>query len=403
MTNTKAAPMIRLLRSPLTFLLFLIIPLAVVLLRSAGRNEHTLDLLLVNNALLLIYVAARLYLLAKSWSAPIRYGADAFFPRSSARTTLAVPQLRERLEREGFVFDAAGEYAEKRDRGYAGTVLAHLALILLLAFGMYDNLRQLDGTILFGVGEPLKLYEKSSYGLLTEGLLTSVSEADLKLQIKRQMLPGAQWPQGASEVVLLSQQDRELQRGLLAPGLPMRQGPFILHMNRLVYDAWVVVSTSKELLVFTNFVKLLPRSGGPAGFSHYGEFGDPFLKVTGSVWLDPERRAIRVQTTRQGKKIVDTELLLWGGNRKELDGYITKFQGLGQWSEIHVTRKRHKGMLAAGACLVLAGLIWRLAYRPSRVWVNGDGAGSVLRSTNGKVLAEIEGWSTMHANETEKT
>jgi len=48
MTDTKPPPIIRLLRSPLPFLLFLIIPLAVVLLRSAGRNEHTLDLLLVN-------------------------------------------------------------------------------------------------------------------------------------------------------------------------------------------------------------------------------------------------------------------------------------------------------------------------------------------------------------------
>lgn len=394
MTDTKSPSIIRLLRSPLTFLVFLIIPLAVVLLRSAGRNAHTLDLLLANNALLLVYASARLYLLAKSWAGPIRYGSQPFFPRRSAHTPLPPGPLRQRLEHAGFVFDAAGSYAEKRDRGHAGTVLAHAALILLLAFGMYDNLRQVDGTILLGVGEPLKLYDRGSYGLLNEGLLASVSEAELKLQIKRQMLPDPTWPAGATEVALLSPQDRELQRGVIAPGAPMRQGAFTLHMNRLVYDAWVVVTTSDNLLVFTNFVKLLPRSGGPEGFSHFGDFADPSLKVTGSVWLDPQRRALRVETTRQGKRIVDTELLLWGGNnQKERDGYVTKFQGLGQWSEIHVTRQRHKGVLVAGVCLVLAGLVWRLLHRPMRVWVERDGEGSLVGSTNGKIMATVQQWT----------
>ena len=381
----------QLFRSPLTFLLFLIIPLVVVLLRIAGRNAHTLDLLLANNALLLAYLATRLYLLLKRRSAPLRYGAGSFLPRRSARIALPVDSLRQQLVRQGFSFDASGAYGEQRDRGYCGSLLAHAALILLLAFGMYDNLRQLDGTILLGVGEPLKLYEKASYGVLVEGLLASAAEAELKLQIKRQILPGPEWPAGATEVVLLSQQDKELQRGLVAPGRPMRQGEFTIHMNRFIYDAWVVVTTSDKLIVFTNFVKLLPRAGQQGGYSHYGDFADPRLKVAGSVWLDPERKALRVETARQGKKIVDTELLLWGGNKKERGGYVASFEGLGQWSEIHVTRQRHQGGLLAGGCLALIGLVWRVAYRPRRVWIEEDGAGSRVRSTNGKVLDRIRG------------
>ena len=393
MTDTKTPPIIRLLRSPLTFLLFLIIPLAVVLLRSVGRNEHTLDLLLVNNALLLIYLLARLCLLARNWSNPIRYGTASFLPRRSVRSDLPAAELRLQMEREGYRFDEGGGYAEKRDPGHAGTLLAHGALVLLLVFGMYDNLRQLDGTILLGVGEPLALYEKESYGILVQGPLASTAEADMKLQVKRQMLPEQRWPAGATEVALLSRRDEELQHGVIAPGSPMRQGSFTLRMNRLVYDAWVVVTTSDNLLVFTNFVKLLPRADGKGGYSHYGEFADPSLQVTGTVWLDPQKREIKVETVRQGKKIVDTSLLLWGGNQKEQGGYVTKFQGLGQWSEIHVTRQRHKGMLALGGCLALAGLVWRLIYRPRRVWIESDGEETVVRSTSGKLLGEINSFS----------
>jgi len=383
----------RLLRSPLAFLLFLIIPLAVVMLRVAGRNAHTLDLLLANNALLLAYLAARLYLLLKRRSAPLRYGAGSFLPRRSARIPLPVDSLREQLEREGFSFDASGAYGEQRDRGYAGSLLAHAALILLLAFGMYDNLRQLDGTILLGVGEPLKLYEKGSYGVLVEGVLASAAEAQMKLQIKKQILPCPEWPAGATEVVLLSPRDKELQRGVIAPGAPMRQGGCTVYMNRFVYDAWVVVTTSDNLIVFTNFVKLLPRTGRQGVYSHYGEFGDPALKVAGSVWLDPRRKALKVETKRDGKKIVDTELLLWGGNKKERDGYVARFEGLGQWSEIHFTRDRHKEGLLAGGCLALLGLVWRLAYRPRRVWIESHGDGSQVRTTDPGVLARIKGFS----------
>ena len=388
-TKPKSLTPARLLQSPLIFLLFLIIPLVVVLLRIGGRNAHTLDLLLANNALLLVYVGARLRLLLKNRSGSLRYGAVPYFPRRSTQAAIPVASLREQLQREGFQFDAAGSYAEQRDRGYAGSLLAHGALAVLLAFGLYDNLRQLDGTVLLGVGEPLKLYEKRSYGVLVEGPLASVAQAELKLQIKRQILPCREWPAGATEVVLWSPQDKELQRGLIAPGAPMRHGEVDIHMNRLLYDAWVVVTTSKNLIVFTNFVKLLPKAGEPGGYSHYGEFGDPFLKVAGSLWLDPERKALKVATTRQGEKIGDTELLLWGGNKKEQGGYVAKFEGLGQWSELHVTRHRHKGALAVGGGLVLLGLLLRLVWWPKRVWIEEEGSGSLVSSTNGKLLARI--------------
>lgn len=381
----------KILRSPLTFPVFLIIPLAVVILRASGRIAHTLDLLLVNNALLLAYLGARLYLYLSKFSENIRYGTGSLFPRKSVNVDLDSAAVRERLEREGFSFNAAGAYGERRDRGYLGTVLVHAGLLLLLLFGLYDNLRQLDGTILLGVGEPLKLYEKGSYGVLVNGLLASPADAEMKLQIKRQILPSAEWPAGATEVVLLSKDDRELQRGIIAPGRPMRQGTFDIYMNRFLYDAWVVVTTKNNLIIFTNFVKLLPMKEKQGAYTHYGDFRDESLKVKGAVWIDPEKKAIKVETSREGKRIVDTELILWGGNRKEQGDYVARFEGLGQWSELHVTRHRHRGMLVAGLFIVAAGLALRVLYRPMRVWIESEGDATLVRTTSRGVLDMIRG------------
>lgn len=377
----------KLLLSPFTFLLFLVLPLAVVALRRAGQTEHTLDILLVNNGLLLCYLCARFILLLRRRPAPLRYDADLPPRRRFVEVPVPFPLLRERLEREGYRFDAAGRYAEKREIGFDGSLLAHAALILLLCFGMYDNLRQLDGTVLLGVGEPIKLYEKKAYGVLTEGLLASVRETGMQLQIRKQQLPSIEWPAGATDALLFSSENKELQQGVIAPGRPMRQDGFVINMNRLVYDAWVVVTTSKNLIVYSNFVKLLPVKGGAKAYSHYGEFADPSLDVSGKVWLDPSRKAIRVETTRAGKKIVDTELLLWGGNRKEQGGYVAKFEGLGQWSELHVTRHRHKWALAAGGAIALVGFLLRLLFRPKRVWIEKVENGTLLMKSGGQPLA----------------
>lgn len=375
--------------SPLTFLTFLFLPFAVVLLRRAGHTAHTLDLLLVNNGLLLCYLCVRCRFLFRRRSAPWRYDPDPLPRQGLVAVPVPAALVRDRLEREGYRFDPAGRYGEKRDAGFDGMLLAHAALILLLAFGMYDNLRQLDGTILLGVGEPIKLYEKKAYGILTEGPLASVAEIGMKLQIRGQQLPSPEWPEGVAEAVLLSREDRELRQGTIAPGRPLRQGGFLVNMNRMVYDAWVVVTTSDNLVVYTGFVKLLPIKGGGGAYSHYGEFADPSLKVSGKVWIDPPRKAIRVETLRKGEKIVDTELLLWGGNRKEQGGYVAKFEGLGEWSEIHVTRQRHRWALLGGASLALLGFLVRLLFPPRRVWVEEHEQGALFAGTDRKLLSAI--------------
>lgn len=375
-----------LLLSPYIFLIFLIPPIVVVTLRSTGHNSHTLDVLLVNNGLLLCYLCFRLNLLLRRRFAPLQYAPD---PQPPHGVKVPVPRflLKERLERTGYRFDASGRYGEKKSVGFDGMILAHAALILLLGFGMYDNLRQLDGTILLGVGEPLKLYEPKAYGILTEGPLASVRETGMKLQIRKQQLPSPEWPAGASEALLLSPEGKELQQGMIAPGHPMRQGGFVINMNRLLYDAWVVITTAKNEVLYTGFVKLLPAGGKRGGYSHYGEFGDQFLKVAGRVWIDPPRKAIRVEASRRGRKIVDTELLLWGGNRKEQDGYVVKFEGLGEWSELHVTRYRHRWALVTGVGLALLGFALRLLFPTKRVRLDDEGSGTMLHACDKKLIS----------------
>jgi len=70
--------------------------------------------------------------------------------------------------------------------------------------------------------------------------------------------------------------------------------------------------------------------------------------------------------------------------------YTISCAKMGQWSEIHVVRKRNKGALMAGTILAAMGLLMRIMIRPQRVWLEKTGTGCVVSSvgTNAdKILA----------------
>jgi hypothetical protein len=382
--------LILLVSSPLFFGVFLIIPLMFILQRSSGGSSLPPITLLINNLLCFAWLLASLIIDLRRLRSEMRYGSKALFRGQVTTFICGHDRLYEQLGRAGYQLDETGYYGEKPDHGYWGRIILLSGLSFALLVGTYDNFRQFSGTILLGVGEPLKLFEAKSYGILTKGAMASFSELPVKLQITRQILPDGDFPKGATVIALRDRDGKELQRATITPGTPLRIGSFDILMARFVYDAWLVVTTTSNHIVFTNFVKLLPLNQPQAGYSFYGEINDKsFEKVTGEAWLRPRDKAIKVALDYKGTRIVDTELFLWGANKKELDGYIAKFEGLGQWSEIHVVRRRHKGGLLAGAAIALTGIVVRLLWRPRRVWLEPGPKGIALRTTDAKLLKAI--------------
>lgn len=376
--------------SPFTFGVFLIVPLVVILQRSSGVTSLSPTILLVNNLLCLAYLLVRLIVDVRQSRSRIRYGSQALFRGRAAQFLLGQNHLREQLVRTGYTLDQTGHYGERPDRGYWGRLILLAGLSFTLLVGTYDNLRQFSGTILLGVGEPLKLFESSSYGILTKGTLASSEELPVKLQITRQVLPDAGFPRGATDIILRDRDGMEMQRATIMPGAPLRIGAYDIHMARFVYDAWLVVTTTSNHIVFTNFVKLLPLDQPKGSYSFHAEIDDArFEKVKGEAWFRPKDKALKVALDYKGSRIVDTELFLWGANRREQGGYVAKLEGLGQWSEIHVARRRHKGALFVGALTALMGLLIRLAWRPRRVWIEESPDGISLRTTDAKLLKAV--------------
>lgn len=382
---------IKLLRSPLLALVFLVVPLMAVGQRLFGLPlPLSFDALLVNNALFLLWLGARLvsvYL----WRArrAVRYGPRKLLKAKGDAVPAERGPVRERLEGEGYVFDQSGAYAEKKDWGYWGALVAHAGLVLTLAFGTYDNLTHFSGTILLGVGQPVPLYLENSYAEFAKGPLAKTEELDVKFQIKKQHLPSGEWPRGATEAALLSKEGDELRAVTISPGNPISiGGDTKIHMAGIVFDVWVVVQRARDnLILYTGWTRLHPLEEKMEEYTYYGAINEwRFSKVEGELWYDPYNVKLKFQAKKEGKEISDVVLGLGAEAEKEHEGYRIKFNGIGKWSEIHVARERHKGMLVAGGVIAVLGLLTRISFGQKRVWLEDRDGGTLVRSTDRKAV-----------------
>jgi hypothetical protein len=378
-----------LLTSPYVLPVFLIIP-AYTVLGLKLQLPVSGDLLLANNGCFLVFIAIRFVWYALGLRKDIRYGADCRPPRNELALDRPVLQLKQGLAEGGYRFDTAGHYGEKRDIGYLGTTLLYGGLLLLLLFGSYDYLREYSIMVRIGVGEPMSLDGKGLVGVFEAGDLAATSNLPL-LQVKNQILPNAQWPQGATEIALVSKERKVLAKGTIAPGKPLRYGGLDFNMSRFIFDTMIVIralnSTAPNAIVYEGFVKYFPLQVKQGEYSYFGGLANrTFTMVKGSAWLNPEKNTVRLDASLGGKKIVDTELALWGVNKKQQGEYLASLEGLAQWSEIRVARDRHRVMLMIGALLAVLGGLMRLVVRPQRVWLEEAGEGSRVRVSGGKTL-----------------
>jgi hypothetical protein len=384
--NNKFSGVLRLFfTSPYLLLVFFVIPVYTVL-KLKMHLPVSGDLLLGNNVLFCVCIALRVVWRLLRMRGNIRYGSESGQPTRTYELGQSVSRLRTELTGVRFNFDSSDHYGERRDLGYLGGTVLYIGLLILLAVGSYDYTHEYSVMCRLGVGEPAVLDGKGLIGEFEAGFFAGASKLPL-LQVRKQILPNQQWPKGATEIALMSEDNKELAKSTIAPGKPFRYGRLEYHMTKFVFDALIVINEGNAI-IYESFVKFLPMVGKKGEFSYYGGLVNEHSGlVRGIALLNPaDKKKIHVEATLSGNKIVDTDLELWGVNKKTQGKYVAKVDGLAQWSEIRIARGRHWVMLMIGAAFAVIGGFMRVAVRPQRVWLEEAGEGSLVRATGRKTL-----------------
>jgi hypothetical protein len=365
------------LYSPWLLFVFLAVPISVILNLTlhAGFSPVGPSLLLANNMAFALLVFLRLAWYLSRLGRGIRYGADRRQPGGGFDCQLPMARARELLAGAGYRFAAGGGYGERHDLGYLGSVLVYGGLFLLLATGTWDNLRQFSGTLLDGMGPPTKLGQLGSYRSLTVGPLPARPDALPQMQILSQILPDSTYPRGATEIALIPEQGPPLTT-VLMPEQPFAYGAYDIYMSKLVFEPELVIKTKDARTLFDGFVKLDPLVQKRGDFSFYGMFQGP--EVGGGGYYQPEKSLLMAVISRNGRKEV-TEMRFQVDQQVAVGDYLLSCAKMGQWSEIHVVRRRHKGVIILGGLVALLGLALRVAVRPQRVWLEEAGGGCRVR------------------------
>lgn len=384
--------------SPLFLLLFIIIPGTVILSRLI--NVHlpftiTLNMLLGNNICLLICLIVRLQRYLSGLRHGIRYGDN--LPRRAASVELerTCALVSGELSHAGYHFAPDGSYGEKHNLGYLGTTLIYGGLVVMLFFGVWDNLRQFSGTVIKGPGKVIDLSTADRYYHLVTGPLASPAGIPL-LKVTKQIFPDTTYPLGATEIGLYDKEGKRVGGAFIdANKGPYRFGGYDIYLNNLLVDLALTIKTKGSDVnnIFDDAVKLMPLYGRKVDdFILYGTFTTP-AGDDGEAWFDPTHNIFRIALTHGGKKVLETDYAYQVYREKAAGDFVVSILGSGQWSEIHVVRRRHMVLMIAGGVIAAFGMLMRLLFRPQRVWIEETGIGCRARFVGGetKGLLMVEG------------
>lgn len=355
--------------SPWTLLIFLVIPLLVIL--SVTRNIQVPLLtstqpLLINNLCFAFVAGCRLLRYLCRLRNAIRYSPESGRPRTSHMLPMPLAEARASFVASGYIFDREGRYGEKRDFGYIGTTVLYGGLFILLAVGSWDNLRQFSGAVLDGMGRATSLNKMETYRTIAKGPFAAIPTSLPRMQITNQYLPDSVYPMGATEVVLYPEEGKP-REFLLKPGEPIRYGAYDITMTKLVFEPEIVIRRSdigKPL--FDSVVTLNPLVQKRGVYSFYGLFQG--YSIGGGVYYQPEKSNLMIVVTKGNEKVV-SDMVFQVDEEVTQGDFIISCAKMGQWSEIHVVHRRHKGLLLFGGIMALVGLLLRIAIRPQRVWL----------------------------------
>ena len=372
--------------SPWSLLIFLVIPLLVILsvtLHFRLPLVGSTTALLVNNVCFAFLIACRLLRYLALMRRSVRYGAAWCKPRQSATIPSPIAEVRALLGNAGYSFDDDGRYGEQRDVGYLGTTVMYCGLFIVLSVGSWDNLRQFSGVLLDGVGPATNLNKVESYLRVNKGPLAASPVSLPRMQIISQAIPDSTYPKGATEIALTAENGKT-ERFTLIPGEPVRYGAFDISMAKLVFQPQIVIKYRDSGIVLINeLVTLDPLVQKRGVYSFYGLFQGVILG--GGVYYQPEKNMLMVVFSEGDKKVV-TDLAFQVDQQVVKGDYILSCAKMGQWSEIHVVHRRHKGLLVAGGIIALFGLLLRVAIRPQRVWLEEAADGCVAMVAGKKTM-----------------
>jgi len=370
-----------LLVSPWSMLFFLILPFLVILSIKTHLQfpfSEPAKLLLVNNICFTFFVACRLLRYLAVMRKPVRYG-TCCRPDQNELLPASADDVRAALVRAGYAFTADGSYGERRDFGYLGTTAMYAGLLILLAVGCWDNLRQFSGVLLDGMGPATSLNKVESYRFVKKGLLATSIASLPRMQIISQTIPDSTYPKGATEIALITE-DGKPQKFTLIPGQPVSHGAFEISMTKLVFQPQIVIKHKDSgVPLFDELVTLNPLVQKRGDYSFYGLFQGVVLG--GGVYYQPEKSTLLVVITRGGEKVV-TDMVFQVDQQVVAGDYTLSCAKMGQWSEIHVIHRRHKELLFLGGIMAAIGLLMRIAVRPQRVWLDEVAAGCAIWSSD---------------------
>jgi hypothetical protein len=378
-----------LLVSPWTLLIFLVIPLLVILsfmLHFRIPLVGSTTPLLVNNVCFAFFTGCRLLRYLAGVRKSIRYGATCCRPRQGVTLPSPVAEVRALLGKAGYTFHADGRYGEQRDMGYLGTTIMYGGLFILLSVGSWDNLRHFSGVLLDGMGPATSLNKVESYRRINKGPLAASLDSLPRMQIISQSLPDSTYPKGATEVALTAE-DGKTRKNTLVPGKPVSDGAFDISMAKLVFQPQIVIKHKDSGVLFDELVTLDPLVQKRGVYSFYGLFQG--VNLGGGVYYQPEKNMLMVVISRGDEKVV-TDLAFQVDQQVAKGDYILSCAKMGQWSEIHVIHRRHKGLLVVCGVVAVIGLLLRIAIRPQRVWLEEVAEGCTIWSSGKKTISELK-------------
>jgi hypothetical protein len=263
----------------------------------------------------------------------------------------------------------------------------YAGLFILLSIGSWDNLRQFSGVLLDGMGPATNLNKVESYLRINKGPLAASPASLPRMQVISQTLPDGTYPKGATEVILSSEEDKA-QKFMLLPGEPVSYGAFDISMAKLVFQPQIVIrQRDSGIVLFNELVTLNPLVQKRGVYSFYGLFQGAILG--GGVYYQPEKNMLMVVITRGDEKVV-TDLAFQVDQQVTKGDYILSCAKMGQWSEIHVIHRRHKGLLVFGGVIAAIGFLLRIAIRPQRVWLEEVAEGCTIWSSGKETMNRLK-------------
>jgi len=335
--------------------------------------------LLIDNVCILLVIALRFARMAARLFKEQQYGSEGQPDGASLPVSRTAEELRHGLADKGYRFDVGGTYGEKRTPAFFGATLLWGGVLLAMLLGSVDYVRQYSKVLLLGVGNPSQIGGADGV-VIGQGYFAGGKGLPL-LQVKQQIPPNAQWPYGATEIALVSEEGKELaQKTVVWGGEPLRYGGFEYHMGRFLYDAVLNITSSTGYLEFNDAIKLQPlwdKSPRPP-FTHSATFRG--VRGDWTAFYDPRSKTMRLEMAGSGGTTAEGEVVFQRDMMKPVGGFVAGIDYLGSWSEIHVVRHRHTSLIVFGAVVALMGALLRLFFGPQRIWLEDAPGGCRVRT-----------------------